>query len=840
MVSLRYKLKWISHDAICETRMLIMPKRLPIITRLLVYCALPMLGWGLALTSGCAAPAAADKDPVQKEPIQREIVTISAEQAQEIATAQKALKTERHDGVLENDGQCKPLLLTTPIFANDAALKAWQTYQNGQFADASAQFDALTKDPSLSKSDLQKVYFLAALAAQKNGDAATAVAQMKKAHEFSAPLQHASAVYGTKFGYEAQKWSEIVDFTETLLSSDDYRTYRGIALTNLGKYEAAISEFERIEKYPKNIRLDALDAKARAQSETSQLKSALETYRRIYELDPNSPQGQVAQDAILAQKDKWPKGFVFPRPTQKTDTSKSAREIAEGHFNAHRSEKAIAAYTKLLKDDKARKDIPKICDDLYGIARSHVKLRAHSKSLPFFKEALETCKETELHIKILYSAAKAAWNAGENSQAIAWYQQIIDQYPKHSYADDAYHYQAQILTGQNKPDEAREKLNAQIKAYPDGDMAKDAYWMLLSDLLDRGENAQAVAFVDENIEHAGESDLYSQGRLRYFQGRAYEKLNNIEAAVQNYLKILDEYPLSYYAMLSMGRLEAIDATQAKTWLETYRTTVYRPDQALDYCFQVIEDETSFLAAQSLTQLGLYTDALAEIDPLLASTDARVTYEARLARAILLQKNGQISDSARLAAGLLNPQQDLVYHSYAPWILAYPKPWSQIVTTAAKPESTLYYTTYAIMREESYYNPKAESWANARGLMQLMLPTAQSSASDAGLPKPSASDLFKPEISIPIGASYIDKLNRILVPHPMFVLPGYNAGQGNVGKWMTRFADIEVDTYVEKIPFKEARHYAKRVGTTLWRYRWLYDQNMPKLFDPAQKVGELKQ
>ncbi|MBO4351327.1 MAG: transglycosylase SLT domain-containing protein [Proteobacteria bacterium] len=811
-----------------------MLKILPIAANSLPIAAIHLTMLGLALTMGCAAPATADK-----EPIQREIVTISAEQAPEVVAKQSALKEERKDGVLQNTGQCRPILLTDPVFDNANALKAWQAYQNNQFGEAASQFSSLTQDTSLSKSDLQKVYFLAALAAQKNGDPAAAADWMKKAHEFSAPLKRASAVYGTKFGYEAKKWSDIVDFTETLLASDDYRTYRGIALTNLGKYEAAISEFERIEKYPKNIRLDALDAKARAQSETSQLKSALETYRRIYELDPNSPQGQVAQDAILAQKDKWPKGFVFPRPTQKADASKSAREIAEGHFNAHRSEKAIAAYTKLLKDDKARKDIPNICDDLYGIARSHVKLRSHSKSLPFFKEALETCKDTDLHVKILYSAGKAAWNAGENAQAIAWYQQIIDQYPKHSYADDAYHYQAQILTGQNKPDEAREKLNAQIKTYPDGDMAKDAYWMLLSDLLDRGENAQAVAFVDENIEHAGESDLYSQGRLRYFQGRAYEKLNNKEAAVQNYLKILDEYPLSYYAMLALGRLEAIDNAQAKTWIETYRTTTYRPEQALDYCFQVIPGETSFVAAQSLTQLGLYEDALDEINPLLASSDERVTYEARLARAILLQKNNQISDSARLAAGLLNPQSDLIYHSYAPWLLAYPKPWSQIVTGAAQPESTLYYTTYAIMREESYYNPKAESWANARGLMQLMLPTAQSSAVDAGLPKPSAADLFKPEISIPIGASYIDKLNRILVPHPMFVLPGYNAGQGNVGKWMTRFADIEVDMYVEKIPFKEARHYAKRVGTTLWRYRWLYDENMPKLFDPAQKVGELK-
>ncbi|MBQ9817707.1 MAG: transglycosylase SLT domain-containing protein [Proteobacteria bacterium] len=797
---------------------------------------IPVLG--ILLLFGCAAPVVTD-NPVQREIVRVSVNDGSPEQAPvEVVTYHD---TERPDGVLGDSGQCRRLITTEALFSNADAMQAWELYRSGRYPEASSQFEKLAGDASQAAFERQKLYFMAALSEQKQGEehAPAATRLMKQAFGLSAPLQRSSAIFGTKLGYQAKSWSDVVEFTESLLTEADYRTYRGIALTNLGKYEAAALEFDQIENYPKAIRLEALEARARAQSETSQLKAALETYRRIYEIDPNSAQGQMASEAIMAQKDKWPSGFTFPRATQKTDTSKSARDIALGHFNAHRSEQAISAYSKLLKDDRKRSDIPRICEDLYNIARSHVKLRAHSKSLPFFREGLETCEKTDLHVKILYSAAKAAWNAGENTQAIAWYQEIVDKYPDHSYADDAYHYQAQILSGQNKQDEAREKLREQISKYPDGDMAMDAYWMLLSDLYERGLYQEAVEFVDSNLEHAGESDLYSQGRLKYFQGRAYEKLSNRQAAIQNYLKTLDEYPLSYYAMLSLGRLEVLDEVQAKTWLETYRTGTFEPDQAMDYCFQVVENENSFLAARTLAQIGLYRDALDELEPLLASSDQRVTYEARLAKAILLQKNGQYSDSARLAAGLLNPQQDLIYHSYAPWLLAYPKPWSKIVSSAADPESTLYYTTYAIMREESYYNPKAESWANARGLMQLMLPTAQSSAAEIGLSKPSASDLFKPEIAIPIGSSYIAKLNKILAPHPMLVLPGYNAGQGNVGKWMTRFAETDVDLYVEKIPFKEARHYAKRVGTTLWRYRWLYDKALPKNFDPGQKIGELK-
>ena len=799
---------------------------------------------GITVCMGCGTPSAETPNSVDTDRPSNEIVDATDRESAQVKDLSEILNV-RADGVMGDDGDCLRLIAQEPIFDNEAAMKAWQLYSAKKYAEARASFQAvLSSEAGLSKSDRQKVQFISALAAQKADKDEEGLSQatdlMKRAFEIDAPLKHASAVYGTRLGYRAHRWQNVVDFTTDLLNSQEFRTYRAIALTNLGQYEAAATEFERIETFPKNLRLDGLEARARAQSETSQLKSSLETYRRIYELDPNSPQGQMAQEAIMAQKDKWPADFTFPRSTQKTDKAKSAREIALGHFNAHRSEQAIAAYTKLLKDDKKRNDINNVCDDLYGIARSYVKLRSHTKSLPYFQEGLETCEKTDFGIKILYSGAKAAWNAGQNAQAIDWYQKIIDNYPNHSYADDAYYYQAQILTGQGKLDDARNVLNKQIEAYPDGDMAPDSYWMLLSDLYERGLYQEAVEFVDKNIDHAGESDLYSQGRLRYFQGRSYEKLGNHEHALQNYLTILDEYPLAYYAMLSLGRLEKIDSGQAKLWLETYRPEIYKPEQGQDYCFQVIHKTEEFSAARVLVQIGLYSDALDELDPLIDSEEPRVVYEARLGRAMLLQKNGRYSDSARLAASLLKPNQDLNNKGYAAWILAYPKPWSNLVESAAQPESTLYYTAYAIMREESYYNPKAESWANARGLMQLMLPTAQSTAETIGLSKPAAQDLFKPEIAIPIGAAYIDKLNHILVPHPMFVLPGYNAGQGNVGKWMTRFADIDVDLYVEKIPFKEARHYAKRVGTTLWRYRWLYDKDMPEIFDPAQKVGDLKQ
>lgn len=793
------------------------------------------------MSAGCSAQPALEEDVRQ----QREIVVTSMplESVETPSTETEAQAGDVILGTLAKRDACMTLLQEGDLFSQPTAQKAWLAFEKKNYSEAAKGFEAALDDkPDLSEAEKQRVYFLAAQALQKTGveaDKNRAVDFMKFAFLSPESLARIAAVYGTQMSFDVRRWSDTIQFADALLASEDYRTYRAIALTNQGQYDAAAAEFARIEQYPKNIRLTALEARARAQNETAQHRSALETYRRIYELDPKSEQGQLAFEAIMAQKDSWPKGFEFPRAAAKPDKSQSAREQAAAHFNAHRSEQAISAYSKLLKEDKKQKNVNNICDDLYAIARSHVKLRAHSKSIPFFTEALDTCKNTDLHIKILYTAAKAAWNAGQRELALQWYQQIIDDYPQHSYADDAYNYQALILYGMKRDEEARQKLQAQIKAYPNGDMAKDAYWALLQDLYERGLYQDAVKFVDENIQNAGEDDLYSQGRLRYFQARAYEKLSDTPHALSNYLNILTEYPLSYYAMLSLGRLEAMDKAQANTWIGTYRKHVYTPESATDYCFTAFQGNKTFDAVRQLVKMSFYTDALDELAPLIDSTDKKVAFESKLARAMILQKLQRHSDSARLAASLLMPQQDLPNQAYAAWILAYPMPWLDIVKKSAAFGSDQFYTTYAIMREESYYNPKAESWANARGLMQVMVPTAQSTAAEIGMKKPVANDLFDPNIAIPIGSAYIAKLMKILVPHPMFVLPGYNAGQGNVGKWMTEYADIDVDLYVEKIPFKEARHYAKRVGTTLWRYRWLYDSQMPDLFDPALVIHDLK-
>ena len=71
------------------------------------------------------------------------------------------------------------------------------------------------------------------------------------------------------------------------------------------------------------------------------------------------------------------------------------------------------------------------------------------------------------------------------------------------------------------------------------------------------------------------------------------------------------------------------------------------------------------------------------------------------------------------------------------------------------------------------------------------------------------------------------LAKLLDRHKVYPLAsaGYNAGGGAVGKWRRQFGDVEVDEFVERIPYREAHLYAKSVTQTMARYLWLYEGQM---------------
>ena len=129
--------------------------------------------------------------------------------------------------------------------------------------------------------------------------------------------------------------------------------------------------------------------------------------------------------------------------------------------------------------------------------------------------------------------------------------------------------------------------------------------------------------------------------------------------------------------------------------------------------------------------------------------------------------------------------------------------------------------HALVREESNFNKDIRSHADAWGLAQLLPSTAKEVAGWMGTTV-STSQLTDPATNLRLGARYFESLMQTNGQNPQLALACYNAGCGNVKKWRARFGDLPTDQFVESIPFRETRHYAKRVSRTWQIYHLLYD------------------
>ena len=131
-------------------------------------------------------------------------------------------------------------------------------------------------------------------------------------------------------------------------------------------------------------------------------------------------------------------------------------------------------------------------------------------------------------------------------------------------------------------------------------------------------------------------------------------------------------------------------------------------------------------------------------------------------------------------------------------------------------------SHAIMRQESQFDRTAESHVGARGMMQLMPATANEVARGLGLSYSRGALTDDPQYNIQLGSTFINKMLRYYDGNYVLAIAAYNAGPGNVNKWMKRNGDPRVPgtdlvAWVEDIPIPETRNYVQRVLENLVMY-----------------------
>lgn len=153
--------------------------------------------------------------------------------------------------------------------------------------------------------------------------------------------------------------------------------------------------------------------------------------------------------------------------------------------------------------------------------------------------------------------------------------------------------------------------------------------------------------------------------------------------------------------------------------------------------------------------------------------------------------------------------------------AYPLKYQEYVTAYARQYDFDPALIYALIRTESGFNPRASSPAGAVGLMQLTEETyewAQSRLPEAErLPE---EDLYDPGTNIRYGVLVLSML-REQFGDTRTMLAAYNAGIGNVRRWLQDSACSDDGRTLKTIPFSETRKYVDKIPAAQQIYGKLY-------------------
>ncbi|QYO66386.1 transglycosylase SLT domain-containing protein [Leptolyngbya sp. 7M] len=346
-----------------------------------------------------------------------------------------------------------------------------------------------------------------------------------------------------------------------------------------------------------------------------------------------------------------------------------------------------------------------------------------------------------------------------------------------------------------------------------------------------GNSARAADMLIEHLARYADKDSSNRGRAGYWSARNAERSGRIGEACTLYDALVYRYSANWYGHIGLERLNALRARGQCQAPNQFPAGSLVSQAAANLKTVTVAQETSgpreverAEKSEQLSTIGLFDWAIDELREAQKSAQNSPRINLALAKHYRMK-----SDNVNALLALAKSYPD--YAQMFPeemgrdeWDIFYPHiAWDQI-SRWSKARNLDIYKVAGLIRQESVFNPTARSSANAYGLMQLLLPTAQLMARKYGsaFPVSSAADLYNTALNIELGTAYmrenLDKYGRI-----EYMAVAYNAGPGRVVTWR-RTLPLEMDEFVEAIPFRETKGYVQGIIRNTAQYRRLYDEN----------------
>jgi soluble lytic murein transglycosylase len=812
------------------------------------------------------------------------LVYLTAARAEAAAAPARAARTEaakKKADSLAAEVADKPLPFDRhwlePYFASGPFSGAAEAFRRDEWRRAVPLFTAALAKTPRSSPERAPAQFLLATANMNLGEWTAAGALFEALYDKQPLMRSYHAHYAARCRLRrgdaegALVWADKVEKgavleAETILIRLD-------ALETLERWADLDKEAARfLERFPAGPR--RAEAMFRRASAMEQLQGPAADiaaiYRRIWSEAPLEAWSRRAEERLAALVQRQP---PHPQAGKAGEDPADLGRFSAGEwlqrgmvlFDRNQNEDAEAAFTSALAASSGGAGSQDLrCKAEYHRAQSVFKQRQRTRAAPMFARAEAACREDgdgDLTTKCLYQGARCLQAMGDRA-ALAKYATIEKEAPKHSYADDARLRRAEFLSDAGETAEAGALLTALPDLYPGGDQASEAMWRLALAAIREKNWDEANRWLDENLKRIAHEDVwFAEGRALYWKARVAlgaDPSKGKPAALTFYTRAVREYPLSVYTFLTLERMRVEFPEARRKLLHELRTDLVGPASKATWKFpaRVIYGRPEFRRAVELARMGMGSDARRELHRLgsvaagRARADERDDDEGNEAGEKTSGKDKDPPSSERedvswitsilldrgrsWAAAHAIPRYTLTDYRRgypqgkreAMWRLAYPRAFPELVATNSRANHVPEALQLAIMREESAFNPRIESFANAMGLTQMLVKTARRFSK-----RPvSRETLQDPARNLEVGSKFLAfLLDRFHRKEPL-VIAGYNAGEGAVERWMAERGDLALDEFLETIPYDETRNYTKRVLASYLTYAWLYE--------PARPVPEL--
>ncbi len=605
--------------------------------------------------------------------------------------------------------------------------------------------------------------------------------------------------------------------------------YRGVCLLALGRSVEARTAFARLQASPDLsgfISEASIGREAEAAAASGDHAAAVRLYDELLARKPASLDSVLlALGRELAASGNRPRAaevfsrlyFEFPLGDQAADAGTELdklEDVAPAMDAAARASLDLARAERLFAAKRypaAKQAFGALEPSVAGDAAELVALRlaecdhflrrdrqARDRLAPLVEHAT---RQAEARF-FLMSAAR---ETGDHDEYVRLAREFIAAYPDSTWAEEALNNLATHFILVDEDEQADAVFRELYAKFPKGPHAERAAWRAGWWAYSHDHPQETMAFYEGAAAAFPRSD-YRPAYL-YWAARSRERLGDTQGAVAVYRLLMGDYLNSYYGRLASRRPAVSGAAAA--------TVVARSAPATAATLPPTAG-----AIRLLVSLGLYEPAR---DELLYAQ--RTWGDSPAIGATLGFVYNKLGDHLRGIVAMKRAYPQYIGPGGARMPVEalkviFPLDYWPLIAKSAAAYGLDPYLIAALVNQESAFDERIKSSAGAIGLMQVMPATGRQYARKLRIRRYSTASLTRPEVNVRIGVAYFaDVVSRAGGVH--FALASYNAGEQRVREWKAERGTLELDEFIDGIPFPETQGYVKRIIGTTEDYRRLY-------------------